>query len=97
MFAADGNPVECCLSIELVAAVQVANRPFRFLRIVRTIRYTRGLRMLAATIVSAIPATLKVRSLARQRIMAGAQALSAWICAGAALHEKCICRLELCI
>ena len=49
--------------IQLVAAVQVAKRPFRFLRIVRTIRYVRGLRMLATTVVSAIPATLKVRLL----------------------------------
>lgn len=47
--------------IALVAAIQVANRPFRFLRIVRIVRYVRSLRMLAATIVSAIPATLKVR------------------------------------
>ena len=48
---------------QLVAEVQVANRPFRFLRIVRTIRYVRGLRMLATTVVSAIPATLKVSRL----------------------------------
>ncbi len=62
--AAHSNPVTCCLVTHLVAVMQVANRPFRFLRIVRTIRYVRGLRMLAATIVSAIPATLKVSMLA---------------------------------
>ena len=59
--------------------VQVANRPFRFLRIVRTIRYVRGLRMLAATIVSALPATLKVCLLVWQRVIFSALALPPWL------------------
>ena len=46
------------------SSAQVANRPFRFLRIVRTVRYVRGLRTLASVIVAALPATLQVRVLA---------------------------------